>query len=124
MGHIRQIPQTSQEGQQSGQVGLEITYGGKEAPFGGIDSSAPPAYIDPNCFASSDGFLVVDDQLVAVSLQPQVLPTLWGGLSNYVFLKAGTFYNSKYGYINYALGVFVQVHILYWRRYCAKFFCL
>lgn len=28
----------------NGNVGLEITYGGKEAPFGGVDSSAPPAY--------------------------------------------------------------------------------
>ena len=45
------------------------------------------------------------------SLQLQTLPTLWNGAPNYIFLKMGTFYNSMYGYINYALGVQVQVHI-------------
>jgi hypothetical protein len=111
MGHVREIPQVNQEGQKSGQIELEITYGGKESPFGGIDTSAPPAYIAPNCFALADGFLVVDNQLVAASLQPLTLPTLWLGSSAYNLLKIGTFYNSKYGYVNYALGGFTQVHI-------------
>lgn len=53
----------------NGNLGLEITYGGKESPFGGVDTSAPPAYIDPRCFTLSDGFLVVDNKLVAVSVQ-------------------------------------------------------
>ena len=46
----------------NGNIGLEITYGGKEAPFGGVDTSAPPAYIDPRCFTNCDGVIVVDNQ--------------------------------------------------------------
>jgi hypothetical protein len=86
-------------------IELEIIYGGAEAPFGGVDSSAPPAYIDPRCFAASDGFLVIDNKLVAVSLQLAPVPaTLWNGVSGVKLLKVGTFYNSLTGQLNYILG--------------------
>ena len=88
----------------NGNIGLEITYGGKEAPFGGVDTSAPPAYIDPRCFTASDGFLVIDNKLVAVSLQLEAIPTLWNGVAGVILLDAGTFYNSTIGQVNYALG--------------------
>ena len=88
----------------NGNIGLEITYGGKEAPFGGVDTSAPPAYIDPTCFTNCDGFVVVDNKLVAVSLNPVTVPTLWGGTTGVTLLKFGTFYNSLTGQLNYALG--------------------
>ena len=108
MGNIRTTPQKTQEGQASGQVSLEITYGGKESPFGGIDSTAPPAYIAPNCFASSDGFYIVDNQLVLASLQPLTLPTLFSETTGVTLLKVGNFYNSNTGFLNYALGLTLQ----------------
>jgi hypothetical protein len=88
----------------NGNIGLEITYGGMEAPFGGVDTSAPPAYIDPKCFTQCDGFIVIDNKLVAVSYNPFTTPTLWNGVSNVILLKIGTFYNSITGQLNYALG--------------------
>ena len=88
----------------NGNIGLEITYGGKEAPFGGVDTSAPPAYIDPTCFTLADGFLIVDNKLVAVNFQPASYPVLWGEVAGIVLLKIGTFYNSLNGQLNYALG--------------------
>lgn len=104
MGHVRTIPQVDQAGQKSGNVMLEITYGGLESPFMGIDSSAPAAYIDPKCFADADGFLVIDNKLVVVSLQGLATPTLWNGVSGVQLLKFGTFFSSIYGQLNYALG--------------------
>jgi hypothetical protein len=104
MGHIRSIPQTDQNGQQSSQTGIEITYGGKEAPFGGLDTSRKAtAYIDPNCLASTDGFIVVDDQLVLISFTLGNLPVLWNGVQA-IPLKFGNYYDSVLGYLNYALG--------------------
>ena len=88
----------------NGNVGLEITYGGREAPFGGVDSSAPPAYIDPKCFVSCDGFIVVDNKLVAASLNPVAVPTLWNGTAGVTLIGFGNFYNPTYGTLNYALG--------------------
>jgi hypothetical protein len=88
----------------NGNIGLEITYGGKEAPFGGVDSSAPPAYINPRCFTECDGFIVVDNQLVAVSLNPVQIPTLWSGTAGVILIGFGNFYNTTYGTLNYALG--------------------
>jgi hypothetical protein len=88
----------------NGNIGLEITYGGKEAPFGGVDTSAPPAYIDPTCFTNCDGFIVIDNKLVVASLNPIAVPTLWGGTAGVTLLKFGTFYNSLTGQLNYALG--------------------
>lgn len=88
----------------NGNKGIEITYGGKESPFGGVDTSAPPAYIAPNCFAAADGFLVIDNKLVAASLQPYQTPTLWKGQTGVAVLGFGTFYQTGYGQINYALG--------------------
>jgi len=88
----------------NGNVGLEITYGGKEAPFGGVDSSAPPAYIDPRCFTECDGFVVVDNKLVAASLNPFPTPVLWSGTAGVQLIGFGNFYNTTYGTLNYALG--------------------
>lgn len=88
----------------NGNVGIEITYGGLEAPYGGVDSSAPPAYIDPRCFADADGFLVVNNRLVCTAFEKIATPTLWGGDTSVKLLKFGTFYNSVTGQLNYALG--------------------
>jgi hypothetical protein len=60
VGHIRESKLDN------GMVGLEITYGGKESPFGGVDTSAPPMYIEGNCFVQAGGFLAIDEQLTAV----------------------------------------------------------
>jgi hypothetical protein len=98
MGAIRQIETANNN------TGLEITYGGKESPFGGVDTSAPPAYIDPRCFAAADGHLVIDNKLVAVSLKPLTIPPLWNSVVGVLLLKFGTFYNSLTGQLNYALG--------------------
>ena len=73
MGTIK----TSQ--QKSGSYLLEITYGGVDAPFGGIDTSKPPAYIDPRCFVDSDGFLIADNKICVASFQAINMPTLWSG---------------------------------------------
>ena len=83
---------------------LEITYGGVESPFGGIDTSAPPAYIDPKCFTAADGFLVVDNKLCAISLVEVQNPELWNNATGVQLLGAGTFFNSIYGQLNYVLG--------------------
>ena len=77
MGHIKTTPQKDSRGQETGLVEVEITYGGTEAPFGGIDASAPPAYIDPKCFTDSDGFIVIDNKLALASFQP-ILYLLYG----------------------------------------------
>lgn len=88
----------------NGNIGLEITYGGKEAPFGGVDSSAPPAYIDPKCFTQCDGFIVVNNKLVAASLNPVAIPPLWNNVAGVTLIGFGNFYNQTYGTLNYALG--------------------
>jgi len=88
----------------NGNLGVEITYGGLEAPFGGVDTSAPPAYIDGKCFAASDGFVVVDNKLCVANWQSVVFPTLWSGTMGVTLLKVGTFYSSPLGQLNYALG--------------------
>ena len=104
MGKVSTKPQLDQNGQPSGMELVEITYGGLESPFGGIDSSAPPAYIDPRCFTQCDGFVVVDNKLCASSLLTVATPTLWNGVAGVLLLKFGTFYNSLTGQLNYALG--------------------
>lgn len=83
---------------------LEITYGGKDSPFGGVDTSAPPPYIDPRCFTAADGFLVVDNKLVAANFQPADVPTLWASVAGVILIGYGTFYQTGYGQLNYALG--------------------
>lgn len=88
----------------NGNVGLEITYGGKESPFGGVDTSAPPAYIDPSCFTDCDGFIIVDGMLVAAALDTLVVPTLWNSTDQVILIGFGNFYNQTYGVLNYALG--------------------
>jgi hypothetical protein len=88
----------------NGNIGLEITYGGKEAPFGGVDTSAPPAYIDPKCFTQCDGFIVVNNKLVTASLNPITIPPLWNNVAGVTLIGFGNFYNQTYGTLNYALG--------------------
>jgi hypothetical protein len=88
----------------NGNIALEITYGGSDSPFGGVDTSAPPAYIDPRCFAEVDGFLVVDNKLCIANWQELPLPILWGGATPQL-IKMGTFFTSTHGQLNYALGV-------------------
>lgn len=104
MGKVRTKPQVDQNGQETGNTLIEMTYGGSESPFGGVDYSAPPAYIDPKCFADADGFLVVDNKLVVTSLQTIATPQLWGGTLGVILLGFGTFYNSLTGLLNYAFG--------------------
>jgi len=89
----------------NGNIGLEITYGGREAPFGGVDTSAPPAYIDPKCFTNCDGFIVIDNKLVVASLNPVAVPILWGGTAGVILIGFGNFYNTTYGTLNYALDI-------------------
>lgn len=98
MGFIKQ------EKLANGNIGLEITYGGLEAPFGGVDTSAPPAYIDPKCFTSSNGVLIVNNQIVPVAYQPMNTPVLWSATAGVSLIGFGTFYNSIWGQLNYALG--------------------
>jgi hypothetical protein len=88
----------------NGNLQLEITYGGAGAPFGGVDSSAPPAYIDPRCFTSADGAIVVTNKICALALENFTVPTLWSGTAGVTLIGCGTFYNSLYGELNYALG--------------------
>ncbi len=104
MGYIKTTPMTDAQGEASGEISLEIIYGGKEAPFGGMDTSGPPAYIDPNCLVTMDGVLVIENTLNTVAMLPIYLPTLWGGVSGVTFLGAGSFYSSIYGTLNYILG--------------------
>lgn len=85
----------------NGMIGLEITYGGKDAPFGGTDFSAPPNYIDPSCFADASGFLVVDGQLVACGWFPLSV-TLQSWTSGMAYLDSGSFYQDG-NYWNWAL---------------------
>lgn len=88
----------------NGNIGLEITYGGADALFGGVDTSAPPAYIDPRCFTASEGALVVDNRLCAIALEQLAIPALWNHTANVKLIGFGTFYSSTYGQLNYALG--------------------
>lgn len=111
MGKITPHSQVGQDGSPSKTTLLEIIYGGTESPFGGIDSSASPAYIDPRCFAASDGFIIVDNKLCVANWQQLALPTLFGGVSNVRLLKIGTFYSSKYGQLNYVLGVHTDIAV-------------
>jgi len=98
MGHIKTTELAN------GNIGLEITYGGNECPFGGVDTSAPPAYIDPKCFTDCDGFIIVDNKLVAVNMAPVSAPPLWSGTTGVSLIGFGNFYSIKYGTLNYALG--------------------
>lgn len=105
MGAVKTSEQVGQNGEKTSNLLLEITYGGKESPFGGMDTSAPPAYIDPTCFAEfTDSFLVIDNRLVVISPQLYTTPTLWSGTSGVRLIGFGTFYNSLTGQLNYALG--------------------
>jgi len=48
----------------NGMVGFECIYGGKEAPFGGIDASnLNPRDIDPRCFVDASNFLLISGEL-------------------------------------------------------------
>ena len=58
----------------NGNISFECVYGGLEAPFGGIDASKAPRYIDPKCFADASNFLVVDNELCVCNLFPITFP--------------------------------------------------
>jgi len=60
----------------NGMIGLEIIYGGEESPFGGIDASKAPRYIQPNCFADASNFLLVDNELCLCTLTSEDTNTL------------------------------------------------
>jgi len=62
----------------NGMVGFECVYGGLEAPFGGIDASKAPRYIDPRCFADASNFLIVDNELCLCYLNNNAFPPLTG----------------------------------------------
>ena len=80
---------------------LEMTYGGKEAPWGGIDTSAPPQYIAPNCFINANNFLVINERLVAVGFQTNGVSL--AGWASYVYIGSGSFFaNGQYN--NFAIG--------------------
>lgn len=87
----------------NGNVELEIIYGGKEAPFGGIDSSMPPQYINPLCVVEAQGFAVVNGQYIAVSFQPLAI-TINLPASNFTVPKLagfGSFYTEAQGWQNF-----------------------
>lgn len=89
----------------NGNIGLEITYGGKEAPFGGIDSSMPPQYIDPLCVVEAQGFVVVNGQYVAVSFQSLGI-TINLPASGFTVPKLagfGSFYTEAQGWQNFVV---------------------
>lgn len=89
----------------NGNVGLEITYGGKEAPFGGIDSSMPPQYIDPRCQVDVRGFVIINGQFVAVSFKP-ISITINLPVSNFTVPKLagfGAFYTKAQGWQNFVV---------------------
>jgi hypothetical protein len=84
----------------NGMVGLEITYGGREAPFGGLDASAPPMYIDRNCFSNIQNFGVFDEQLVALSyvsaginLQSWPANVIGSNIKFGTYCNTGSYYN-------------------------------
>ena len=109
MGVIKEFPQITQDGQESGLKLLEITYGGTEAPFGGIDSSAAPPYIDPKCAVEMSGCVIIDNQIVGVSFQDLSgieinLPSGGGGVwANSRLSGFGNFYTQAAGYQNFVL---------------------
>lgn len=83
--------------QPGGIIGLEITYGGKDAPFGGIDASMPPRYIEPNCFVDTKGFLVSSGELRAFGWKQANITLLEYDTASMTFLGAGNFFsNGKY----------------------------
>ena len=85
----------------NGMVELEITYGGNDAPFGGMDTSAPPMYIDPACFSFAGNFVVANNQLVAAGWHDLGISLAsWGSNK---FLGAGKFYTNQ-EYYNWVLG--------------------
>jgi len=81
----------------NGMVGLEITYGGPEAPFGGIDAKSG-MYIDPLCFADAANFLIINQHLVALSWLPKTIslpswPTGARYLDSGHFFQNGQYWN-------------------------------
>jgi hypothetical protein len=80
---------------------LEITYGGLDSPFGGIDSSKAPMYIQSNCFTDASNFLVLNDLLVAVGWVSSGIQ-LQGWVNGMVFLDSGTLTSNQNSY-NWAL---------------------
>jgi len=59
----------------NGMVGLEIYYGGLDAPFGGIEASKADRYIEPNCFTNASNFLLAGGELCVCSLFAAPMPS-------------------------------------------------
>ena len=85
----------------NGTVALEITYGGDEVSFGGLDSSGPPMYISPGGFADENNFVIANKELVAISWKNLGI-TLSGWGSN-KYLGAGKLRANR-KYYNWVLG--------------------
>lgn len=98
MGLLKATPQ------KDGTQLIEIVYGGAEAPFGGIDTSAPPAYIDPKCFVDAINMAIVDNKLLVASMQEVLTPTLFSNVPNVNLIGFGNFFNAYNTQLNYALG--------------------
>lgn len=80
----------------NGTVDLEIIYGGKEASFGGVDASAPPMYIDPRCFTDANGFMIYNDQLVAMGWR-QIASNIGDWPAGAKIVGSGSFFaNGRY----------------------------
>lgn len=75
----------------NGNIGLEITYGGTDAPFGGVDTSAPPMYISRNCFTDASGFIVINEQLIACGWLNSGI-TLGGWATTMTYLGSGSWW--------------------------------
>jgi hypothetical protein len=72
MGHIQQTGPNP-----DGTMNLEITYGGLESPFAGIDSTkSSGTYIKPNALAMSSGVAVTDGYLNSIFLNPRSILNL------------------------------------------------
>jgi hypothetical protein len=69
MGHIQQTGANP-----DGTMNLEITYGGLESPFAGIDATKSSGiYIKPNALAMSSGLAVTDGYLNSIFLNPRAI---------------------------------------------------
>jgi len=86
----------------NGNIGLEITYGGRENPFGGVDAASPPMYIDRNCFTDANNFGIFDEQLCAVGWFSRGITFSDAALVGAAFLGHGWMYQGDQ-YLNWAL---------------------
>lgn len=107
MGEIKTYPQIDQNGQQTSKMLLEIIYGGKEAPFGGIDAGNPARYIHPNCFVDANGFMISAGRITAGGFFNANIQLNQWITFNCVYMTAGSFWaNGQYN--NFVVGYTFQ----------------